>query len=555
MRFFAYNRTRIMALSKKIVGIIVALIVISMAGLIVLQVTLLGSTKTLKEQTFRHNVSSALTLVVQAIDTYEATITAFEIAGDSLLDKNISMYAKVLRGSYNDTVPQKIMVISNDTNICLDDSNAVFKQLELTSFIIPDSACRVDSTIVGDVELDRPGIIHLEHDLPDSGQIMYRIQADDDSLRISFLERVLDKLWKDSLASIQERIDPDLLDSVLESSLKQAGIELDYVYSIKTKGIDSLWPKPEQYENELLASEFRTRLFPLDLLIPPSELLIYFPSGDFYVWRQLGPMLILTTIFLIILIFCFIYIIRTLINQRRNASLMVDFVNNMTHEFKTPISTVALACEAIVRPDIITNKEKVTKFSKMILDENARLRRQTEKILQMATLEEGDFELKLTKVDIHKIVGDAINNIALQIENRGGSIKYSLDADNFVLEADKDHISNIIFNLLDNAIKYSPDNPNITVTTKNVENNICITVDDKGRGISPEDLKMVFKKYYRVSTGNIHDVKGFGLGLSYVKLMAEAHGGKISLRSRYGEGTCAEILLPVFRRNRETNDA
>ncbi len=544
-----------MALSKKIVGIIVALIVISMAGLIILQVTLLGGTKTLKEQTFRHNVSGALTSVARAMEIYEATITAFEIAGDSFLDKNISVYAKVLRGGYNDTVPKNIMVISNDTTICSIDSGTSFKHLELTSLIMPDSVCVVESVIVGDVESDRPGIIHFEHDLPDSGRLMYKIQADDDSIRISFLDQVLDKLWKDSLTSIQERIDPDLLDSTIESSLKQAGIDLDYVYSIKTEGIDSLWPKPEQYEKELIASEFKTLLFPLDFLAPSSELLLYFPSGDFYIWRQIGPMLILTALFIIILIFCFIYTIKTIINQRRNASLMIDFINNMTHEFKTPISTVALASEAIVRPDVISNKEKVAKFSKMILDENARMRRQAEKILQMATLEEGDFELKLTRVDIHKIIGSAINNTALQIENRGGSIKCSLDADNFILEADKDHLSNIIFSLLDNAIKYSPDNPNITVTTKNIENNIYITVDDRGRGISPEDLKMVFKKYYRVSTCNIHDVKGFGLGLSYVKLMVEAHGGKISLKSRYGEGTCAEILLPVSRRNRKTDDA
>lgn len=544
-----------MTLSKKIVGIIVALIVISMTGLTILQVTLLGSTKTLKEQSFRHNVSNALLSVAKSLETYEATVTAFEIAGGSHLDTNINIVAKVLHRKDNDSISKNIMVISNDTTFCNVDSGTSLRKLGLKSIILPDSLCQTDTVIIDDAELDRPRIIHLEHNRKDSGKVTYRIQAEDDSIRISFLERVLDNLWRDSLSSIQERINPDLLDSVIESSLKQAGIDLDYVYSIKTDGVDSLWPKPELYEKELTASEFRGRLFPLDLLAPPSELLLYFPAGDFYIWRQLGPMLILTTLFLIILILCFIYIVRTIIGQKRNAMLMVDFINNMTHEFKTPISTVALASEAIVRPDVISDNEKVAKFSKMILEENSRMRYQAEKILQMATLEEGDFELKLAQVDIHKIIDKAVNSITLQIESRGGSINCSLEADNFILEADKDHLSNIIFNLLDNAIKYSPNNPIINVRTKNIDDRLCLTVDDKGRGISPEDLKMVFKKYYRVSTGNIHDVKGFGLGLSYVKLIVEAHGGKISLKSRYDMGTSAEILLPFSLQNGKTEDA
>ncbi len=542
-----------MTLSKKIIGIIVALIVISMIGLTILQVTLLGSTKSLKEQTFRQNVSSALSSVAKSLESYEATITAFEVAGDSLLDKNINVYAQVLRRGSLDTSQHSMMVISKDSIISSIDSGPIIKKLEYTSIIIPDSACFIDTSMAD--KIGQPRIIHIEHNLPDSGKIMYNLQGGDDSIRISFLEQVLDKLWYSESGTIQERVDSLLLDSVIESSLKQAGIDLDYVYAIKTEGIDSLWPKPEQYTKELINSEYKTRLFPLDILTPQSELLLYFPSGDFYVWRQISPMLLLTALFLIILIFCFIYIIRTIIGQRKSASLMVDFINNMTHEFKTPISTVALASEAIVRPDVISDKDKVTKFSKMILDENSRMRRQAEKILQMATLEEGEFELKLTEVDIHKIIGDAINSITLQIENRGGTTKCVLDADNFILNADKDHLSNIIFNLLDNAIKYSPGIPRITVRTKNIENYISVSIDDNGRGISPEDLKMVFKKYYRVSTGNIHDVKGFGLGLSYVKLMVEAHGGKISLKSKYDQGTNVEILFPINRQTGSTNDA
>jgi two-component system phosphate regulon sensor histidine kinase PhoR len=217
----------------------------------------------------------------------------------------------------------------------------------------------------------------------------------------------------------------------------------------------------------------------------------------------------------------------------------------MTHEFKTPISTVALACEAIMRPDIISNNKKVTQYSEMIRDENRRMRRQAEKILQMAALEEGDFELKLSEVDIHEVIKDAVANIKLHIENRGGEITFTPEAEKYTMQADIVHLSNIIFNLLDNAVKYSPERPVITISTGNDRDGIVICIEDKGVGISDEDLKMVFKKYYRVSTGNVHDVKGFGLGLSYVKLMVEAHGGTIQLSSKLGEGTRVEIYIPV----------
>ncbi|MFH2036099.1 MAG: HAMP domain-containing sensor histidine kinase, partial [Candidatus Zixiibacteriota bacterium] len=224
---------------------------------------------------------------------------------------------------------------------------------------------------------------------------------------------------------------------------------------------------------------------------------------------------------------------------------MVSFINNMTHEFKTPISTVALAAEAIMRSDQISDAVKVERYARMIKDENTRMRNQAEKILQMAALEEGDFELKLTDVDIHEAIRQAVENIKLHIESRQGEVIINLNAKSHFIKADRDHLNSIIYNLLDNANKYSKEKPKIDISTKNFGQGIVVTVSDSGIGIKENDLKMVFKKYYRVASGNIHDVKGFGLGLSYVKLLVEAQKGSIKISSKSGEGTVVEFWLPI----------
>jgi len=241
----------------------------------------------------------------------------------------------------------------------------------------------------------------------------------------------------------------------------------------------------------------------------------------------------------------FVYTIRTIVRQQRLSGLMVDFINNMTHEFKTPISTVALASEAIGRPDVLTKKTKVQQYNRMIAEETQRMKAQVDRILQMAQLEEGDIELNRIDVDLHELIGKAAGAFALQVETRGGRITPVLRAEFSTLSGDPVFLIDIIRNLLDNANKYSTGAPEITLTTSNVEGMVVLQVSDRGIGIAPEHQKKVFGKYYRVPTGNVHDVKGFGIGLSYVKLLVEAHGGCISLKSEPGAGTDVEVRLPV----------
>jgi two-component system phosphate regulon sensor histidine kinase PhoR len=224
--------------------------------------------------------------------------------------------------------------------------------------------------------------------------------------------------------------------------------------------------------------------------------------------------------------------------------MKTDFINNMTHEFKTPIATISLAADSLNNPVVLKNEEKILRFSRIIKQENIRMHKQVEKVLQMALLDKKDFNLKWTSVDMHDLILSAIENISLQVETREGSVKGFLNASESIVKGDHTHLSNIINNLLDNANKYSPQKPHITVFTRNVDKGLEIMVKDEGIGLSREVRKFIFDKFYRVPTGNLHNVKGFGLGLSYVKTMVEAHKGKIDVRSELGKGSSFILYFP-----------
>jgi two-component system, OmpR family, phosphate regulon sensor histidine kinase PhoR len=216
----------------------------------------------------------------------------------------------------------------------------------------------------------------------------------------------------------------------------------------------------------------------------------------------------------------------------------------MTHEFKTPISTVSLACEALQDEDVKKNETFVKRYISIIEAENKRLGLQVEKVLQMAALEKKDFELKLEMIDMHEVIDKALDNINIQIEKREGVIKKQLLAHEKGVMADELHLTNIIYNLLDNANKYSREKPDITITTKNRQGGIIVQIADKGIGMSKEVISRIFERFYREPTGNLHDVKGFGLGLTYVKTMLDALGGEITVKSDIAKGSTFEIYLP-----------
>jgi two-component system phosphate regulon sensor histidine kinase PhoR len=249
--------------------------------------------------------------------------------------------------------------------------------------------------------------------------------------------------------------------------------------------------------------------------------------------------------------FSFWYTIQVIFRQKQLSEIKNDFINNMTHEFKTPIATISLAADSIGSPVVMGNPDKIRRFIDIIRQENRRMNSQVERVLQMALIDKKDFELKITEVNVHDLVLQAVDNFSLQVEKREGIIRTELLADKPVIEADATHLTSVIHNLLDNANKYSPEKPDITVSTRNVPIGIEITVTDHGMGISKEARKHIFDKFYRVHTGNIHDVKGFGLGLSYVKAIMVAHKGLVDVKSEPGKGSSFSLTLPRRQRPAE----
>jgi len=360
-------------------------------------------------------------------------------------------------------------------------------------------------------------------------------------------QEVLESMVYDhSNIPIENRINTILLDSLISDELNTKGINTEFEFGVFSPA-RNIMPiqKTGKYPKELLNKGFSYALFPTDMFSSPDYLMVFFPNEKRFLISQLWQILSTSIVFIIIIILSFAYTVITILKQKKISDMKNDFINNMTHEFKTPISTISLACEALGDKDIVKSEGLYNNYINVINEENSRLGNMAERILQSASLEKGQVILKKEPVNIHTIIEETINNIHLQVKKKGGEIKTQLRADSFTIEVDRVHITNVIFNLLDNANKYSLVTPEITISTENSYSGILISVKDNGTGISRPNQKKIFEKLYRIPMGNVHNVKGFGLGLSYVKTIIERHGGKITLESELNKGTNFILYLPI----------
>ena len=257
----------------------------------------------------------------------------------------------------------------------------------------------------------------------------------------------------------------------------------------------------------------------------------------------ISPWIYVSIIVILVLVF-FGYTINIIFRQKRLSEVKTDFINNMTHELKTPISTIGLSSEMLMRSDFANDPEKLQRYASIIYKENKRLENQVERVLNVAKLDQEELILSVDKMDIHELLEEAKDNFMFNQLEQGGRIHLHLEAEIHEISADPVHITNVVYNLLDNAIKYCAVTPEISIQTRNLKNGIQLEFSDNGIGMKREDLKMIFDKFYRVPTGNLHDVKGFGLGLFYVKLIIDEHKGKIDVKSTLGKGTTFTIWLP-----------
>ena len=272
-------------------------------------------------------------------------------------------------------------------------------------------------------------------------------------------------------------------------------------------------------------------------IINNETLNVYIVEPENYFKNHLATLLIFAALFTSIIIAAFVLTIRTMLSQKKLSEIKSDFINNMTHEFKTPIATIQLASDALNNEKVISNEEQIRYYSGIIKEENRRMNKQVEKILQAAQLERDEIKLQLKKIDVHQIIAKVAEHTKLQMEEIGAAFETQLQAQSTTILADEVHFTNIMYNLVDNAIKYSKENPRIRIATKNTGNQIEIKVIDNGIGMDKETVGHIFEKFFRAHTGNIHNVKGFGLGLTYVKNVVQAHRGKIEVSSEPGIGS------------------
>lgn len=341
--------------------------------------------------------------------------------------------------------------------------------------------------------------------------------------------------------------DANDIDSLLAYTLKEVGgINTHFEFGIfDMHNMPLLIPeRSEKHIDQLLSEGYKARLLPADYITPTTNLHLWFPNQEGYLIKTLWPFLLSSALLMITIILAFAYTIQTILRQKKVSEIKNDFINNITHELKTPISTISLACEALADPTMSASPVKVSKFVKMIKDENKRLGVLVERVLRSAVLDRSEVEMSRDSINLHEIIEMAIRNIELQAKSKGGNIEKSLQAEISDIIGDKIHLTNVVFNLLDNAVKYSGDTPTIKVTTHNSGTSIVIKVSDNGIGIKKEDQKRIFEKLFRVPTGNVHNIKGFGLGLSYVKAIIEKHHGTVSVQSEFGKGSTFTIQLP-----------
>jgi two-component system phosphate regulon sensor histidine kinase PhoR len=560
-----------MKLRPKLVGILV-LIVAALLGLLTIQAVLINMAYTAKNQAFQQNVSAALQTVAQRLETRELVTTVLWVG------QNSSHPSRADTGTFETHVN---VSTSGDRTPPLsgDSANApmlvngnrlryVVSAPQKVSLRMFDIVSGRDTSIVDTFK--REGVYETALDTARlrQGNIMFRYTTSDDSMVVHYAEsgatgfttmngkpgrremlisRVVDRLGSINKERVERRIPPALLDSLLRTHLQENGLEIAYGYGIQAAGEDSLRLAVPRADTALLAATpFRTRLFPADILSPRNDLLVYFPDQQWYLWRQVGPFLLATLLFVGLIAFGFARTFRTILRQERLSVQVGDFINNMVHEFKTPLSTITLASEAIVRPEVISQRSRIRKYTGVIQEETSRMRDQVGKILQMAVVEEGDYELTMKRLDVHALLNRIRGSFAVLVESRGGSLTITPDAASARIEADEIHLTNILHNILDNALKYTTGPPAIAIRTGNEGTDLVIRVRDNGIGMSAEHARRAFEKYFRVPTGNLHEVKGFGFGLAYVKLMVTAMHGAVTLESEPGKGTTVILRFPLI---------
>ena len=347
--------------------------------------------------------------------------------------------------------------------------------------------------------------------------------------------------------TINDTLHPYLLEALLRKEFSRRHIEEDFEYGVYDCFTDSI-----VYGNYVSFDTVATDTMPHSQLLKLDKdghyFGVYFPSRKSTLWDEgdgIGWTWLFPAIVTLIVFGFFSYSVWVIMRQKKLSAMKNDFIGNMTHELKTPISTIALSSEVISDPGIVHEPERLREYARIIRSENDRLRTQVERVLQLSTLDKDSLQMKREAVDMHQVARDVAESFKLALQERRVELRTALEATHATVIGDRVHLTNALFNLVDNALKYGRTNSHIEVRSSDKGNEFLISVQDEGIGIKKEDLKYIFERFYRVHTGNVHDVKGFGLGLHYVQEIARAHGGGVSVQSEFGKGSVFTLSLPL----------
>ena len=526
-------------MNKRLFVLLVILMSLSLIGIISVQLYWIKSSVEDKEEQFSTAVSEVLNKVTDKIENREMKDYS-----------NRFLNLKDSVGEFKSSHLSNIFFIDRDlnSNEILFYSHGILEEDYNIASTFIDSGNGSDTTTIKNYTSKRTKTIFKEEfGLDGKRYKLNPIQKLEKVGGLSSIDKaVFDDVYREYAENvpIHKRVTKQEIELLLDREFQNHSINIDYEYGIYSRGLPTkVKTKRFKYSK---ANIYKSPIFRDSEGNSDFSLLLTFPKKKKFLMQSVMGMAALSLLFTLIIVVAYSGAIYQLIRQKQISEIKSDFINNMTHEFKTPIATINLAVEAIRNPQIIGDGQKVERYLGMIRDENKRMHAQVENVLRISKLEKNQLDISKDRVDVHDIIRKAIAHVELIVQDRGGYINTDLNAERTEVLANDVHFGNVMVNILDNAVKYSPESPKIDVQTEVANNNIIVRIQDQGAGMSKAVLKKVFEKFYREHTGDIHNVKGHGLGLAYVKKIVEDHQGEVYAESEKGKGSTFYIKLPLI---------
>jgi two-component system, OmpR family, phosphate regulon sensor histidine kinase PhoR len=536
---------------KKFISLIIMML-LSIVGIIWVQIVWIRNAVAIRNEAFNNIVVASINDAASAIESsrkmsffndflvqepdplneISSDISSYTSIGSYSSGDGANFSVRITNQSVTQTPGQKAIVITHDTTITSDSSVFIMKS--------PDDPGKM--TVVKSNEISNRGTGNFYMKQNDYVEWVKKKQDELKNMSDQMISEVYQ--WEKTM-----EMDNDEINYALKRSFLFSNIQTPFEFAIIENGkvIEGTYRKSGK--GDFLRSNYMVRLFPDNIIRRDLILSVVFPERTNYVLGSIAWLLGGSLLFSLIILATFAMSLFFIINQKKVSEMKSDFINNMTHEFKTPIATISLAADTITNPKVISDESRVKHFISMIKKENSRMNKKVETILQIASLDKKEIDFKFENVSLHSIIEHSVDIVDIIIQQRNGKVGLNLNAEAPNIYGDGEHLTNLVNNLLDNAIKYSEGAPEIRIDTRNIDGGILMSVEDKGIGMTKSVQNRVFERFYRQTSGNVHDVKGFGLGLNYARAIVDAHKGTINVHSEPGKGSRFDVFLPFNPEN------